>query len=103
MALFQLYSLDISGPILPGCLYELCHLLKSSQEGDFKATLSAHQPSVAFNVPGIETKDNCFPSGCVLQQSISRGQWKHYQEADQLKGICLKELSCKDKLFSWTT
>ena len=97
-----MYSLEISGPLLPGCMYELCHLLKASQIGDFKATFSAHQPSVAFNVPSSKTEGKCTPSGSNLEHSISCGQWKHYQEAEQLKGTFLKELNCKDNLFTWT-
>jgi len=85
-------------------MYELCHLLKASQNGDFKATFSAHQPSVAFNVATLETEDKiCTPSGSNLEHSITCGQWKHYQEAEQLKGTFLKELNCKDNLFTWTT
>lgn len=102
-AMTQLCSLEISGPILPGCLYELCHLLKESQGGDFKATFFVHQPSVAFNVPSMKTEENYLQSECPLQQSISHGQWRHYQEAEKLQDMCLKDLSCKDKLFSWTT
>jgi len=78
--------------------------LKASQNGDFKATFSAHQPSVAFNVATLETEDKiCTPSGSNLEHSITCGQWKHYQEAEQLKGTFLKELNCKDNLFTWTT
>ena len=100
---FQLYSLEISGPLLPGCMYELCHLLKASQIGDFKAIFSAHQPSVAFNVLSPKTEGKCTPSGSNLEHSTSCGQWTHYQEAEQLKGTFLKELNCKDNLFTWTT
>ncbi|KAL9968286.1 hypothetical protein ACROYT_G026640 [Oculina patagonica] len=99
----QLYSLEISGPLLPGFTYELCHLLKASQKGNFKATFSAHQPSVAFNVPNHEIENNYIASDCYLERSISSGQWKHYQEVEQLKGNCLKELNCKDGLFTWAS
>jgi len=77
--------------------------LKASQNGDFKAAFSAHQPSVAFNIPTLETEGKYTPIGSNLEHSISCGQWKHYQEAEQLKGTFLKELNCKDNLFAWTT
>lgn len=97
--------MEISGPILPGCVYELSQLLKASQNGDFKATLSAHQPTVAFNVPSRKTQsdDKSLPFGPHLEHSISQGQLKYYQEGEQLKGNCLKELDCKDGLFTWMT
>lgn len=90
---------------MPGCVYELTQLLKASQKGHFKATFSAHQPSVAFNVPSknVESGSKSMPRGSRLEHSISQGQLKYYQETEQLKGNCLKELDCKDGLFTWMT
>ena len=105
-ATFQLYSVELSGPLLPGCLFEMCQLLKTSQKGTFKATFSTHQPSVAFNVPSGHTKsesEEFFSCGSDLEEGISSGQWKHYQESEQLSGSCLKELTCSEGLYTWLT
>ena len=105
-ASFQLYSLEISGPLLPGCLFEICQLLKTSQKGTFKATFGTHQPSVAFNVPSSHPKsesEGFVFCGSDLEECISSGQWKHYQESEQLSGSCLKELTCSEGLYTWLT
>lgn len=101
----QLHTIEISGPILPGCVYELSQLLKASQKGNFKATLSANIPTVAFNVPKRNTKSETVSvgNGSHLQQSLSQGQLKYYQDAEQLNGCCLKELECKGGFFTWTS
>ena len=101
---FQLYSLDISGPLLPGSLYDLCQLLKVSQEGNFTATLSAYQPSVALNVP-LRKKESGFKPivrESYTESSVSSLQLAHYQQPQSLEKVCLKELKCKGGLFTWT-
>ena len=105
-ASFQLYSLEISGPLLPGCLFEICQLLKTSQKGTFKATFCTHQPSVAFNVPSSHMKSESEGFVCCgsdLDEGISSRQRKHYQESEQLSGSCLKELTCSEGLYTWLT
>ncbi|KAJ7391762.1 hypothetical protein OS493_016049 [Desmophyllum pertusum] len=98
----QLYSLEISGPLLPGCLYELCHLLKASQKGHSSHLVCT--PSISgLQCPSLESEDKYIPSGSYLEQSISYGQWKHYREAEQMKGNCLKDSNVKNSLFTWTT
>ncbi|XP_068747682.1 protein downstream neighbor of Son-like [Montipora capricornis] len=101
----QLHTIEISGPILPGCVYVLSQLFKASQKGNFKATLSANQPTVAFNVPKRNTNSETVSmgNGSHLQQSLSQGQLKYYQDAEQLNGCCLKELECKGGFFTWTS
>jgi len=101
-----LYTLEVTGPILPGCVYELFQLLKASQKGNFKANLSAHQPTVAFNVPHSNIKSENIPTanGSCLQQSLSHGQLKYYKEAEEMNAGCfLKDLKCTAGLFTWTS
>nr|ACB73275.1 hypothetical protein [Rhinolophus ferrumequinum] len=44
------FSLEITGPIMPHCLYSMTTLLKSSQSGSFSAGLYTHEPTVVFNI-----------------------------------------------------
>ncbi|XP_029821745.1 protein downstream neighbor of Son isoform X2 [Manacus vitellinus] len=45
----DVFSLEVLGPVLPHALRALTRLLGPAQRGAFRALLSTHQPSAAFN------------------------------------------------------
>ncbi|NWR39196.1 DONS protein, partial [Tachuris rubrigastra] len=45
----DVFSLEVQGPVLPQALRALTRLLGPAQRGAFRALLSTHQPSAAFN------------------------------------------------------
>nr|XP_023958510.2 LOW QUALITY PROTEIN: protein downstream neighbor of Son [Chrysemys picta bellii] len=45
----DIFSLEITGPVMPHCLHTLTMLLKSAQRGAFSAVLYTHEPTAVFN------------------------------------------------------
>lgn len=45
----DIFSLEITGPVMPHCLHALTMLLKSAQRGAFSAVLYTHEPTAVFN------------------------------------------------------
>ncbi|EMP32268.1 Protein downstream neighbor of son like protein [Chelonia mydas] len=45
----DIFSLEITGPVMPHCLHTLTMLLKSAQKGAFSAVLYTHEPTAVFN------------------------------------------------------
>nr|XP_054511078.1 protein downstream neighbor of Son [Agelaius phoeniceus] len=54
----DVFSLEVLGPVLPHALHALTLLLGPAQRGSFRALLSPHEPSAAFNTrPGPPQED----------------------------------------------
>uniref|UniRef100_A0A674J4P5 Downstream neighbor of SON n=1 Tax=Terrapene triunguis TaxID=2587831 RepID=A0A674J4P5_9SAUR len=45
----DIFSLEVTGPVMPHCLHTLTMLLKSAQKGAFSAVLYTHEPTAVFN------------------------------------------------------
>lgn len=54
----DVFSLEVLGPVLPHSLHALTLLLGPAQRGAFRALLSPHEPSAAFNAapPQVRTQ-----------------------------------------------
>lgn len=55
-----MFSLEVLGPVLPHSLHALSLLLGPAQRGSFRALLSPHEPSAAFNaaLPQVRTQQH---------------------------------------------
>ena len=103
----QVHSLEINGPILPSCMYGLCELLKDTQSGNYAVTATPYQHSIAFNMKCATTNNNQmntinlisqqFHSSCGLVLS----QVEYHKQFPVLSKSFLKDLSCKNGLYSW--
>ncbi|XP_043928888.1 protein downstream neighbor of Son [Protopterus annectens] len=72
----DMYSLEITGPILPHFLYSMTLLLKNAQKGAFTTQLYTHEPTAVFNVdiksPKMLDQDTLCKDlqNCGLQSSV---------------------------------
>lgn len=90
----------MSGPILPGCLRNICKLLHTTQKGEFTATMVQYQPTVAFNIPAVSNEE-CLPVA-HSKYGLSQSQAEYLSQSQkELQKNCLKELLCKDGLYTW--
>ncbi|XP_066275530.1 protein downstream neighbor of Son-like [Branchiostoma lanceolatum] len=78
--LTQVNSLEVSGPLLPLQVKQLCSLFQHSQQGDFSATLSTHEATAAFN--RINNAESGIEEGCTED---------------------IKEFVCENSLYKWTS
>jgi hypothetical protein len=70
------------------------------QDGEFTATMMQYQPTVAFNIPSVSS-DKCLLSYNKFGLSVSQGEYLS-QSQEELEKNCVKELKCKDGLYTWT-
>ena len=94
----QVHSLEVIGPVLPSCMYELCRLLQDTQDGQFAASFSVHQLSVAFNIPSVAHQDPWDPTH---DSGLSTEQMEYFKESTVPSNLCMKELHCQNSVFSW--
>ncbi|NXL15811.1 DONS protein, partial [Setophaga kirtlandii] len=95
----DVFSLEVLGPVLPHTLHALTLLLGPAQRGNFRALLSPHEPSAAFNTrPGPPQED-------VQQDLPACGL--HPRTLDQLRQCptlgksSLRLLEMKDYSYTW--
>ncbi|NXK42780.1 DONS protein, partial [Piprites chloris] len=96
----DVFSLEVLGPVLPHALRALTRLLGPAQRGAFRALLSTHQPSAAFNrtAPAQEAvESHQDPPACGL----------HPKTLDQLRQCptlgksAIHFLEMKDYAYTW--
>ena len=83
--LTRLHSVDITGPILPQSLNNLCRLFQKTQHGDFSARLNCIESTKAFNI-GSGTE--------MVTSEIN-------QPVPVAKKNGLKEVVCQNGLYNW--
>ncbi|NWR23203.1 DONS protein, partial [Emberiza fucata] len=95
----DVFSLEVLGPVLPHALHALTLVLGPAQRGSFRALLSPHEPSAAFNTrPGPPQED-------VQQDLPACGL--HPKTLDQLRQCptlgksSLRLLEMKDYSYTW--
>ncbi|NXF26477.1 DONS protein, partial [Rhodinocichla rosea] len=95
----DVFSLEVLGPVLPHALHALTLLLGPAQRGSFRALLSPHEPSAAFNTrPGPPQEDE--------QQDLP-AYGLHPKTLDQLRQCptlgksSLRLLEMKDYSYTW--
>ena len=94
IALFvlQKYSLDITGPILPGNFSRLCKLFESTQQNQFSAVIKNLQATAPFNV---------LPPG--TQEQLDNVDEKIFEQPSTLGTTNLTFIKFDDGLYSWET
>lgn len=60
----DVFSLEVLGPILPHALHALTLVLGPAQRGAFRALLSPHEPSAAFNTRAAPPQVRTHPRPC---------------------------------------
>ncbi|XP_035687556.1 protein downstream neighbor of son homolog [Branchiostoma floridae] len=85
--LTQVNSLEVSGPLLPLHVRQLCSLFQHSQHGEFSATFSTHEATAAFN--RIEDGESGMEEGHSPRKELSIED--------------IKELVCESGLYKWTS
>ncbi|XP_019623286.1 PREDICTED: protein downstream neighbor of son homolog [Branchiostoma belcheri] len=85
--LTQVNSLEVSGPLLPCHVQQLCSLFQHSQHGDFSTVFSTHEATATFN----RLRDT--ESMIVEENSMTK----------ELRTEDIKELVCEKGLYKWTS
>ncbi|XP_064629428.1 protein downstream neighbor of son homolog [Lineus longissimus] len=94
------YSMELEGPILPNTQVLICDLLKATQKGDYSATLGVQDSSTSFNL----LHKNCDNESADLNDcGLTTFSKEYCQQKLELERIALREIVCKEDLFSWTT
>ncbi|XP_053312818.1 protein downstream neighbor of Son [Spea bombifrons] len=97
----DLFSLEISGPILPHSLHCFSLLLKSAQRGSFSTSLYTHEPTAVFNtaIHPQTTKENISSdlTSCGLQPPTL----EHLSQLCQLGKNSLRQLEMSDYKYTW--
>ncbi|GIY70240.1 protein downstream neighbor of Son [Caerostris extrusa] len=81
----ELYSMEVSGPLLPNAIHSLCSLFGNTQENGFSAVLSSYHPTTPFSlvnplsptVPCIFAQNNMADCGLpqqFLQEMCSKSE-----------------------------
>ncbi|NWW59302.1 DONS protein, partial [Ifrita kowaldi] len=95
----DMFSLEVLGPILPHALHALTLVLGPAQRGAFRALLSPHEPSAAFNTRAAP------PQEAVHQDLAACGL--HPKTLDQLSQCptlgksSIRLLEMKDYAYTW--
>lgn len=78
----DVFSLEVLGPVLPHALHALTLVLGPAQRGSFRALLSPHEPSAAFNTapapPQVRTQPRPCPGAGSTNRDLplpGRGIW----------------------------
>ncbi|XP_067298971.1 protein downstream neighbor of son homolog [Pseudorasbora parva] len=98
----DVYSLEVTGPIMPHTLHTLTQLLRPAQRGEFSAGLYTHEPTAVLNVPISQSSG---PLECVVQDLGRCGlQQSSIQQlaAPSMLGKCaLRQLHMRGYSYSW--
>ena len=99
----RLHCVDISGPLLPTQLIQLCQLLESTQDGDYSITLTTHRPTVAFNCSILADQDSPITESDATRQGVKQEvlQLLAKKGNDRMDGLCMKEIFCKEHQYRW--
>ena len=102
-----MHSLEVTGPILPSCTFGLCKLLEDTQSGRYTVTTTPYQHSVAFNTKLTATETNQVKNLNYDQSHSTFGlaskQIEYHQQNPVLSKSFLKDLSCQNGRYSWST
>ncbi|XP_014749189.1 PREDICTED: protein downstream neighbor of Son [Sturnus vulgaris] len=97
------FSLEVLGPVLPHSLHALTLLLGPAQRGSFRALLSPHEPSAAFNAapPQVRTQ----PGEDVQQDLPACGlhpkTLEQLSQSPTLGKSSIRLLEMKDFSYTW--
>ncbi|NXC91538.1 DONS protein, partial [Cercotrichas coryphoeus] len=91
------FSLEVLGPVLPHALHALTLLLGPAQRGSFRALLSPHEPSAAFNAaPPQEGVQQELPPCGLHPRTLDQ-----LSQSPTLGKSSLRLLEMKDYCYTW--
>ncbi|CAN8197093.1 unnamed protein product [Coccothraustes coccothraustes] len=95
----DVFSLELLGPVLPHALHALTLLLGPAQSGSFRALLSSHEPSAAFNTlpaPPREDAQQDLPACGLHAKTLDQ-----LSQCPTLGKSSLRLLEMKDYSYTW--
>ncbi|NXT63106.1 DONS protein, partial [Chaetops frenatus] len=95
----DVFSLEVLGPILPHALHALTLVLGPAQRGAFRALLSPHEPSAAFNTrpaPPQEAVPQDLPACGLHPKTLDQ-----LSQCPTLGKSSLRLLEMKDYAYTW--
>ncbi|XP_017598813.1 PREDICTED: protein downstream neighbor of Son, partial [Corvus brachyrhynchos] len=95
----DVFSLEVLGPILPHALHALTLLLGPAQRGAFRALLSPHEPSAAFNTraaPPQEAVHQDLPACGLHPKTLEQ-----LSQCPTLGKSSIRLLEMKDYAYTW--
>ncbi|OWK53026.1 Protein downstream neighbor of son [Lonchura striata] len=95
----DVFSLEVLGPVLPHALHALTLVLGPAQRGAFRALLSAHEPSAAFNArpaPAQEDVQQDLPACGLHPKTLDQ-----LQQCPTLGKSSIRLLEMKDYTYTW--
>ncbi|NWS36154.1 DONS protein, partial [Polioptila caerulea] len=95
----DVFSLEVLGPVLPHALHALTMVLAPAQRGAFRALLSAHEPSAAFNTcpaPPQEGEHQELPACGLHPKTLEQ-----LSQCPTLGKSSLRLLEMKDYTYTW--
>ncbi|XP_060754611.1 protein downstream neighbor of son homolog isoform X2 [Neoarius graeffei] len=101
----DVFSLEVTGPIMPHALHTLTQLLRPAQKGSFSMALYTHEPSAVLNVP-VTTKPSESDRQTNVLEDLNRcGLQQHtvqqLMEQATLGKSALRHLDMRDYSYSW--
>uniref|UniRef100_A0A8C3GRZ3 DNA replication fork stabilization factor DONSON n=1 Tax=Corvus moneduloides TaxID=1196302 RepID=A0A8C3GRZ3_CORMO len=95
----DVFSLEVLGPILPHALHALTLLLGPAQRGAFRALLSPHEPSAAFNTRAAPPQEAVHQdlSACGLHPKTL----EQLSQCPTLGKSSIRLLEMKDYAYTW--
>uniref|UniRef100_A0A8C5X0U3 DNA replication fork stabilization factor DONSON n=1 Tax=Malurus cyaneus samueli TaxID=2593467 RepID=A0A8C5X0U3_9PASS len=91
----DVFSLEVQGPILPHALHALTLLLGPAQHGTFRALLSPHEPSAAFNARP-EPVHQDLPACGLHSKTLDQ-----LRQCPTLGKSSIRVLEMKDYAYTW--
>ncbi|NWW28403.1 DONS protein, partial [Falcunculus frontatus] len=95
----DVFSLEVLGPVLPHALHALTLLLGPAQRGAFRALLSPHEPSAAFNAraaPPQEAVHHDLPACGLHPKTLDQ-----LSQCPTLGKSSIRLLEMKDYAYTW--
>ncbi|XP_050827942.1 protein downstream neighbor of Son isoform X2 [Serinus canaria] len=95
----DVFSLEVLGPVLPHALHALTLVLGPAQRGSFRALLSPHEPSAAFNTrpaPPQEDVQQDLPACGLHPKTLDQ-----LSQCPTLGKSSLRLLEMKDYTYTW--
>nr|XP_030143424.3 protein downstream neighbor of Son [Taeniopygia guttata] len=95
----DVFSLEVLGPVLPHALHALTMVLGPAQRGSFRALLSPHEPSAAFNArpaPAQEDVQQDLPACGLHPKTLDQ-----LQQCPTLGKSSIRLLEMKDYTYTW--
>ncbi|NXY19625.1 DONS protein, partial [Atrichornis clamosus] len=95
----DVFSLEVLGPVLPHALHALARVLGPAQRGSFRALLSPHEPSAAFNTrpaPPQEAGHQDLPACGLHPKTLDQ-----LSQCPTLGKSAIRLLEMKDYAYTW--